>query len=122
MGQNRRLSTNSDFVITRRALQALGSGSVSIQEAAGQGDLATLKSLLASGTAADNRDGSGCAALHFAADRGQLEAAKLLVAAGADVNAVDDEQQTPLHYAAMCGHEEVSNGDLQVPCSCYKTL
>jgi ankyrin repeat protein len=88
--------------------QAGSGGSISIQEAAGQGDLATLQSLLSSGTAVDSRDESGCTALHFAADRGQQEAVNALLAAGADVNAVDEDQQTPLHYAAMCGHEEVS--------------
>lgn len=91
-------------------LRQAGSGgsSSSIQEAAGQGDLATLQTLLSSGTAVDSRDDSGCTALHFAADRGQQEAVQALLAAGADVNAVDKDQQTPLHYAATCGHEEVS--------------
>lgn len=84
-----------------------GGSSSSIQEAAGQGDLATLQTLLSSGTAVDSRDESGCTALHFAADRGQQEAVQALLAAGADVNAIDDDQQTPLHYAAMCGHQEV---------------
>lgn len=85
-----------------------GGGGVSIQEAAGQGDLETLKALLAANKSALNsRDESGCSALHFAADRGQAAVVQLLVEAGANLNAADADGQTALHYGAMCGHEEV---------------
>ena len=80
-----------------------------IFEAASNGDLPLLRSLVSDGgvTACNARDEICRTPLHFAVDRGQVEAAEVLVAAGAAVDAQDESGSTPLAYAVVCEHEAV---------------
>lgn len=57
--------------------------------AAAEGDLPTLRALLAARPDLEQADGNGVTALIWAARRGQLEAMHVLIAAGADVNGHD---------------------------------
>jgi ankyrin repeat protein len=76
-------------------------------EAAGRGDAAELRSLVATGADLEARDGCGRTALLAATHANEVAAARLLVEAGADVNAKDDMQDSPYLYAAAEGRLEI---------------
>jgi ankyrin repeat protein len=87
-------------------------GETELMHAAGFGDVARIKELLANGANPNQTDRDGWAALHYACLGGEapgwpkemsrLEAMKLLVAAGADVNAMA-AGDTALSMAARKG-------------------
>lgn len=81
----------------------------SIFPAAKDGDLTTLKELLAEGTDVDHRNFNGETVLHVAASRGNLEMVKYLVSKGADVNAMTGKQWQPIHHAMRFEHPQVAN-------------
>jgi ankyrin repeat protein len=57
-----------------------------LHEAAKEGDLAKVKSLIAEGSDANIADENGTTSLHWAADRGYKDVVELLISKGADVN------------------------------------
>lgn len=79
-----------------------------LNNAALHGDLARLKTLLASGLEVNARDHNGWTALHWASDetarwgdlRNQQASLRLLIAHGADVNARTNHGETPLGFGA----------------------
>jgi len=73
-------------------------------DAAGKGDLARVRDLLAKGADVNARDHSGSTALMSAANAGVAEA---LIAKGADVNAKTDSGQTALYYASTWNRIDV---------------
>ena len=81
----------------------------SMQEAAAEGDVEALKSMIAQGVDANRReDGFRRTALHRAAMSGHKEVAKLLINHGAQLDLKDGwPGGTALHYAAEKGHREV---------------
>ena len=81
----------------------------SLQEAAAEGDVEAVKSMIAQGVDVDSReDGFRNTALHRAAIDGHQAVAKLLIESGARLDAKDAwPGGTPLHYAAENGHKEV---------------
>lgn len=94
------------MVLTPTAFRSpVGAGS--LLEPARSGDVATLRSGLASGAAVDARDPEGRTALHLAAGGGHIEAARVLLAGGADVNATDGNGDTPYYVAALARHAEL---------------
>ena len=84
-------------------------GCMSIQDAAREGNIEHIKTLLALGTDVDSRTfgGDQASALHMASATGQVDTVKFLIQEGANVNIVNEASQTPLHYAAWNGHVEV---------------
>ena len=74
------------------------------QEAAGNGDLQTVRNCISQGVSVNANGGS---ALINAARSGNLEIVKYLVDHGADVNARDKYVHTPLGYAASSGHLDI---------------
>ncbi len=77
-------------------------------EAARQGDLESVRELLAAGADVDAPNRYGATALFFAADRGHLDVVRELVDAGASLAIADRfYQMTPLSRAAGSGHREV---------------
>lgn len=79
-----------------------------IHDAAHQGDLAKVKTLLAANPQLINaKNARNCTPLHFAADNGSIEVIELLLANGADLMATDIDGDTPLHWAAFAGHLDV---------------
>jgi cytohesin len=82
-------------------------------EACAQGDVASLRRLLADDPAlarASNPRGQygGWTGLHSAAQAGHLDAVRLLLEKGANPNAREDGDNTyPLHWAAASGHVEI---------------
>ena len=80
-----------------------------IHEAAKNGDLEKIKSLLAAmPTLLSSIDDNGETPLHCAAYQGHKDVAQLLLNDKADVNAKDSRGATPLHYAAIGGYKDVA--------------
>ena len=93
------------LLTTIAAVLLVGCGpSMSIHEAAGNGDIEAIKQHLAAGTDVDAKDGGGWTPLFYAAFSGRTEVAELLIAEGVDVNAKDN--LGTLRYAASGGHKE----------------
>jgi ankyrin repeat protein len=97
------------ILITIAAVVLVGCGpSMSIHDAATNGNIEVVKQHLASGTDVDVKDEEGATPLHYAASKGHKEIAKLLIAEGAGVNMKMQGGFTPLHFAAWEGHTEVA--------------
>jgi ankyrin repeat protein len=78
-------------------------------DAARNGDLAAVQTLLAGGADADTAQGDGMTALHWAAERGHAAVADLLLSAGATVEAKTRiGSYTPLHLASRGGHGSIA--------------
>ena len=93
------------LLTTIAAVLLVGCGpSMSIHEAAGNGDIEAIKQHLAAGTDVNAKDGGGWPPLFYAAFSGRTEVAELLIAEGVDVNAKDN--LGTLRYAASGGHKE----------------
>jgi uncharacterized protein len=87
---------------------AAGTRSPELLDAARKGDVAAVRSLLASGADANAAQGDGLSALHLAGRQGHVEITKLLISSGADVEArTRIGGYTPLHVAGGGGHAEV---------------
>ncbi|XP_068686584.1 ankyrin repeat domain-containing protein 39-like isoform X2 [Montipora foliosa] len=79
-----------------------------IWQAALDGNIKRVRSLLDKGGDPDARDGSGYTALHYASRSGHANICLLLLERGADVNAqTRSGKATSLHRAAYSGHSEV---------------
>ncbi len=85
-------------------------GCMSIQEAALEGDIEHIKTLLAFGANINGGTffGDQGTPLHRASGAGQVETVKFLIENGADVNISNEASQVPLCYAAWNGHAEVA--------------
>lgn len=99
--------TTAAAVLTPTALRSTVSAG-SLLEPARTGDVATLRSRLASGAVVDARDPEGRSALHLAAEGGHIATARALLAGGADVNAADRNGDTPYYVAALARHAELA--------------
>ena len=83
--------------------------SAALHDAALQGRIKLLKTLLEHGADVNHRTATGTTPLHDAAIRGNVEAARILLENGADVNARETESgDTPLYMAAAMGRDEVA--------------
>ena len=71
-----------------------------LQEAAARGDVAGMRTLLASGAVVDEFDRDGSTALHKAITAGTVEGVRALLAAGANPRLTDSRGQTPFGLAA----------------------
>ncbi len=80
---------------------------IPLLEAANEGNLATVESLLANGTNVDEKNKHGRTALIVAAYMGHLEIVKLLIANGADVDEQDKYGYTALMWAAQNNNLEI---------------
>lgn len=77
-------------------------------DAAGAGDIATLRTMLENGTDVNAKDETfGQTALIIASRMGRSEVVELLLAKGADSNVADNYGQTALHWARKKNFREV---------------
>jgi uncharacterized protein len=76
-------------------------------QAAEQGDIATMKRLIAAGALLDPVDQRRQTPLLIAVGKGKYEAAELLIQAGADINAQAENMDTPWLLAGALGRTEM---------------
>jgi hypothetical protein len=79
----------------------------SLHEAARDGDIERLRSLIANGSNVNAADDYGGTPLRSAIEVGQTQAARILVEAGANVDGRDPDGLTPLIRACQRGHQEI---------------
>jgi len=80
-----------------------------IHEAAGNGDLMKVKSLVKGNYACINsRDGAGMTPLGRAAAGNHINVIRFIISKNIDVNGTDGKGQTPLHYAAANGMKDAA--------------
>ena len=79
-----------------------------MHEAAKEGDLAKVKSLIAEGSDVNVKDENGLTPLNIAATEGYKDVVEQLISNGANVGAVDNTDATPLHLAVREGHKEIA--------------
>lgn len=82
---------------------------ISIHDAAGDGNIESVKQFLATGTDVNAKAGDGTTPLHHAAGGGHKEIVQLLIAKGADVNAIVDRLKTPLDNAIKFSRNETAD-------------
>ncbi|MGI8981162.1 MAG: ankyrin repeat domain-containing protein [Pirellulaceae bacterium] len=84
-------------------------GRTPLHYAAGDGDVARVMELLASGMDAGSADDDGWTPLHFAAQKNAEEVVQLLLRAGVAVDPRDGHGNTPLSRAVFnsCGNGDV---------------
>ena len=75
----------------------------SLLQAAADGDIDKVKSLLSEGADVNVRGAYGQTALHNAVVKGHRSIVRLLMDKGANIDAMDDAGRTPLHYATGAG-------------------
>ena len=90
-------------------ITVLLAGCKSIQQAAREGDIEHIKTLLALGINVNSRTyfGDQGSALHRASSAGRVETVKFLIEKGANVNVKDEASVLPIHRAAENGHAEI---------------
>lgn len=76
----------------------------SLLDAAKNGQISTIQSLLAKGVSPTTKDENGRTPLHLAAANGHQATADAILGAGADINATDNAGKTPLDLAEAGGH------------------
>jgi hypothetical protein len=79
-----------------------------LHRAANEGDLATVKRLIASGANVNARDERGSTPLHYAANQYHAEVIEFLLENGAQVNAQQDGGTTALHHAVVAKGPEIA--------------
>ena len=85
-----------------------GDMAMNLHEAAGDGDVAEVRQLMAAGAEVDEKGEHGMTPLHWAATEGHVETVRVLVEEmGADKDAKAVNGATALHFAADNGQVEV---------------
>ncbi len=96
------------LVLAVMLLVAIPACAGEIHDAAGQGDLATIRTLLSeSPDLVQSKDERGGTPLHSSSFGGHLEVVKFLLQKGADIEAVNGRGFTSLQLAAYGGHRDV---------------
>ena len=108
------LTWRSIVMVLSAALSlAAGERDVRLVEAAAQGDLTAVRTLIQQGKDVNTAYGDGATALHWAAHRDNHEMADLLIRAGAAVDHANDLGVTPLWLAGENGSAAMAERLLQ---------
>jgi cytochrome c len=78
-----------------------------LHDAAGKGDVETVRELIAEGFDVNQLDTMVGTPLTKAAECGQMEIVKLLLEFGADVSAMNDQGEEPIEFAGASAHFDV---------------
>lgn len=95
------------MLVTSTSIIANADNNQVLIEAAKQGELEKVKSLLDGGADINGKDKNGFTALMWASSKGHLEIVKLLLDKGADINARHSHGDIALIMASSEGHLEV---------------
>ena len=95
------------FIITALLIMTGCASKPPIINAAGSGDISTVKKLYAEGRNINEADSSGATALMYAIWSNKADVAKYLIASGADIKAKDINGYDALSYAAGYGQLEI---------------
>jgi len=96
------------MVFSWGATAAIAGVNENLIDAAGRGDLPSVKRLINKGAAVNAKDKDGWTALMDASfGAGHREVVELLLAHGADVNAKNNNGDTALSLASQNGHEDI---------------
>ena len=96
------------FVGTHLSISTAAPADSPVADASMQGDVETVRLLLADGADVQTARADGLTALHWAAMRSNVELTETLIYAGANLEAVTRlGQHTPLHVASKSGQETV---------------
>lgn len=80
----------------------------SLEQAASEGRVETIKSLIAQGGDINAKNAHGQSPLHLAVKQGNSDVVQVLLENGAEVDAIEtDSGCTSLHYAASLGHADL---------------
>ena len=109
------------FTEIERILNNALARDVQMITAAGQGDIETVRQLLAQGANVHARDETGKTALIAAAYRNDLAIVDVLIQAGADVNIQDNTQQSAYLIATSDGYLELLQRTLQAGANVHST-
>jgi len=71
-----------------------------LSQAAKEGNLSRVKSLIENGSSVNDKDGNGMVQLHYAANHGNLDVLNVLLKGRADATQVTNKGNTALHIAA----------------------
>ncbi|HSD52632.1 MAG TPA: ankyrin repeat domain-containing protein [Burkholderiales bacterium] len=107
MNRRRLILTALLLTVVDDALARAGDRDAQLIRAAGTGDAAQVRTLLAQGASVKARDARGRTALLAATQGNRVEAARLLIEAGADVNAQDDIRDSAFLLAGARGYVEI---------------
>jgi ankyrin repeat protein len=102
------LKTRFLSVLALPLLVGVAGAQAPVADAAMKGDLAKVRSLIATGANVSAQQGDGMSALHWAADRGDTAIVSALIKAKANLKTTTRiNAYTPLHVAAKAGHGAV---------------
>ncbi|XP_048753764.2 E3 ubiquitin-protein ligase MIB2-like [Ostrea edulis] len=99
------------FVDMLRGMPGHAAGTISIVQAAGQGDLQAVKEIIKKFPEKVDQTIEGKTALQIAAYEGNVDVVQFLLENNADPNLKDKEDDSPLHYSAF-GKEHKTMGEL----------
>ncbi len=104
---SRNLRTLLTFNLLSLLIATAAHAEVPLIDAARQGEVETVRTLLAEGADVTATNHYGATALTYAADNGNIEILRLLISKGADVNHTDTFYQWPaVTWAGFNGHSE----------------
>jgi len=104
------LAAFGDDLARLRALITRGApiiGGTALCQAALEGYLPIVETLVAAGANINVFDARGRTPLHLAASRGHSAVVEKLITCGADVETLDNDGRTPSHLAAEAGHSAI---------------
>lgn len=95
------------FLFTIWSKSTLTATAGPLHDAAKEGDLKRIQTLIEKGTNINAKDENDLTALHYAAIEGHRSIGELLVDKGADINAQNQKGWTPLNYAVFHGKKKI---------------
>lgn len=90
-------------------IDILNSNQVNLLQAAKEGNIEQVRSIVEGGADLNVRDNDGNTPLHLAAKEGKLDVTKYLIERGVRFNTINGYKNTPLKLAEQNNHEDIKN-------------